>query len=220
MTEASDPFDQLRDDGATSVPPDRRFVARLRFQLENALADSTPTIPLPDRKQQTMSTTSTTSEFTTTTPAVQILTPYIAVHDGAAALDWYSEAFGAVETVRYVGDDGRLGHAEFTFNGARVMLSDAYPEIGVVAANSYDGSSCALHVEVSDCDAVHDRAVAAGATSAAPPNDQPHGARAATIIDPFGHRWMLSQQLSSPTSAEIDDAYDDFTVIERDDPSD
>ncbi len=150
----------------------------------------------------------------TIAPATQIITPYISVHDGVAALDWYRDAFGAAETVRYVGDDGRLGHAEFVFAGARVMLSDAYPEIGVVAATSYEGSSCALHVEVPDCDALHDRAVERGAISSMPPKDQPHGARSATIIDPFGHRWMLSQQLSSPTTAEIDAAYDGFTVTE------
>lgn len=146
----------------------------------------------------------------------QILTPYITVHDGLEALYWYSKAFGATETVRYVGDDGRLGHAEFVFAGARIMLSDAYPEIGVVAANSYEGSSCTLHVEVTNCDSLHDRAVAAGATSSMSPTDQPHGARSATIIDPFGHRWMLSQQQSTPSTAEIDAAYDDFTVVEPD----
>ncbi len=163
-----------------------------------------------------MTTDSTTTDSTTSAPR-QIVTPYLAVSDGAAALDWYTDAFGAVETVRYVGDDGRVGHAEFVFDGARFMLSDAYPEIGVVAADSYDGSSCALHMEVRDCDALHERCVAAGATSAMPPTDQPHGARSATVIDPFGHRWMLSQQLSSPTNSEIDAAYDDFTVVEPDD---
>lgn len=152
----------------------------------------------------------------TTVSSQQVLTPYIAVHDGAAALDWYTEAFGTTETVRYVGDDGRVGHAEFVFNGARIMLSDAYPEIGVVAANTHVGSSCAVHVEVADCDALHARAVAAGATSMGPPADQPHGARSATIIDPFGHRWMLSHQLSSPTTSEIEAGYDDFTVVEPD----
>ena len=116
--------------------------------------------------------------------------------------------------MRYVGDDGRLGHAEFIVPGARVMLSDAYPEIGVVAATSYEGSSCALHVEVDDCDGLHDRAVEHGATSAMPPTDQPHGARTATIVDPFGHRWMLSRRTSSPTTAEIDAAYDGDTVTE------
>lgn len=212
MTDTTDPFEQLRDDGRAGVAPDAGFVARLRRQLEAATSPPTSTVPLPDRKQHTMSTDTVTSPATT-----QILTPYISVHDGVAALDWYANAFGATETVRYVGDDGRLGHAEFMFNGARIMLSDAYPEMGVVHANSYEGSSCALHIEVADCDALHDRAVAAGATSTAAPADQPHGARSATIVDPFGHRWMLSQQLASPTSAEIDAAYDDFTVIESND---
>lgn len=212
MTAPNNPFAQLRDAGHAGVAPDAGFVTQLRSKLETALSDPAPTdpppiIPLPERKQPTMTND-------TTLAATQILTPYISVHDGAAALDWYTNAFGATETVRYVGDDGRLGHAEFIFNGARVMLSDAYPEMGVVAANSYEGSSCALHVEVGDCDALHDRAVGAGATSMMPPTDQPHGARSATILDPFGHRWMLSQHLSSPTSAEIDAAYDDFTVVD------
>lgn len=150
----------------------------------------------------------------TLAPAAQILTPYISVHDGVAALSWYAEAFGATETVRYVGDDGRLGHAEFQFAGANIMLSDAYPEMGVVAATSYEGSSCALHVEVADCDALYERAVGAGATPLQAPADQPHGARSATIMDPFGHRWMLSQQLHRPSSVQIDAAYDDFTVVD------
>ncbi len=41
-----------------------------------------------------------------------VLVPYIAVDGAAAALDWYRDVFGAIETTRFVGDDGRVGHAE------------------------------------------------------------------------------------------------------------
>jgi DNA-directed RNA polymerase specialized sigma24 family protein len=58
------------------------------------------------------------------------------------------------------------------------------------------------------------RAVELGATSSMAPTDQPHGARSATIIDPHGHRWMVSQQLTTPDVAEIDAAYDGFSVTE------
>ena len=34
--------------------------------------------------------------------------------------------------VRYVGDDGRIGHAEISVGGARLMLADEYPEYGIV----------------------------------------------------------------------------------------
>lgn len=171
--------------------------------------------------------TETTNETTTASDATadnasaapQIITPYITVHDGAAALDWYVAALGATETVRYVGDDGRLGHAEFVLRGATIMLSDAYPEIGVVAANSYEGSSCALHVSVADCDRAYDLAVSHGATSMSAPGDQPHGARSATIVDPFGHRWMLSHQLAVLTNEEINANYDDYEVVASEAPA-
>lgn len=157
---------------------------------------------------------------TSSMAAPQIITPYITVHDGAGALDWYVASLGATETVRYVGDDGKIGHAEFALNGATIMLSDAYPEIGVVAANSYVGSSCTLHLEVSSCDAAHELAVAGGAESLQPPADQPHGARSATIMDPYGHRWMLSQPVHALSHDEINANYDNFEVVSpTDDPS-
>lgn len=86
-------------------------------------------------------------------------------------------------------------------------------EIGVVAANSSEGSSCALHVNVPDCDAAHELAVSNGATSLSEPGDQPHGARSATILDPYGHRWMLSHQISRLNHDEINAKYDNAEVV-------
>jgi PhnB protein len=125
------------------------------------------------------------------------VTPYLTVADGAAALEWYADAFGAVEQFRVVGDDGRLGHAEFTIGDARFMISDEYPEIGVRSPASLGGTAVALHLSVTAVDAMFDRAVAAGATSLRPPADQPHGARHGVLVDPYGHRWMLSQPLET-----------------------
>lgn len=203
------PFEQLRDDPRT-VAPNPRFARQLRSRIQ---AELSPAVALPTRHPHRMDIPAVTDNATTSAPAQQVLTPYITVHDGAAALDWYVASLGATETVRYVGDDGRLGHAELLINGARILLSDAYPEIGVVAANSYEGSSCALHLEVSNCDAIHERAVAGGAQSLQAPADQPHGARSATILDPYGHRWMLSQPVHALTSEEINANYDDFEVV-------
>lgn len=211
-------FEQLREDGDFPTPrPDPRFATRLRTQVEAALS---PTISLPARlptqEEPAMTDTHTTTSTAGPAQQQQTLVPYIAVSDGAAALAWYADALGAVETVRYVGDDGRLGHAEMLVNGARIMLSDAYPDIGVVSPDTYEGSSCALHLEVDDIDAVHARVVERGGTSQREPADQAHGARSSTVLDPFGHRWMLSQTIATPTTAEIDAAMEGFTVIEAD----
>lgn len=202
------PFEQLRaDDAGPASTPDVRFARRLKAQIEAALG---PDIDLPDK--QTSEREKTMTESSTLAGTQQIITPYISVHDGVAALDWYAAAFGATETMRYTGDDGRIGHAELVIKGARIYLSDAYPEIGVVAATSYDGSSCALHIEVDDVDAMYASAVEQGATGQRAPEDQTHGSRSATIMDPYGHRWMLNQQIASPTIADIDAATVGFTV--------
>lgn len=125
-----------------------------------------------------------------------IVVPYLAVRGAADALDWYADVFAAVEVMRVTGDDGRVGHAEFTVGAARFHLADEYPEIGVVGPESLGGTSVALHLTVDDVDAWYARAVDAGATPHGEPADQAHGARHGTLVDPFGHRWMLSQEIA------------------------
>jgi PhnB protein len=131
---------------------------------------------------------------TATAVHAHTVTPYLTAHDAGAALAWYTEAFGAIERMRVVGDDGRLGHAEFAIGGVAFYLSDEYPEYGVVSPRALGGTSVTLHLDVDDVDGAYARAVGAGATAEREPADQPHGARHGTLVDPFGHRWMLSQQ--------------------------
>jgi PhnB protein len=144
----------------------------------------------------------TTTDATTETGNAAVMTPYLAVHDGAGALGFYVTAFGAVEVLRVTGDDGRLGHAELTVGPARFFLSDEYPEIGVVGPRTLGGTAVALHLEVPDVDSMFAAAVTAGATSLSEPADQPHGSRHGTLVDPFGHRWMLSQRIEDLASGE------------------
>ncbi len=180
----TDPFDQL----AAPIEPQAPrpgFASTLRARMIAALELDPaliPTVQLPGRNPVTPK-----PELTTT--------PYLCVNDGPAAIDWYVAAFGAVEAFRVVGDDGRLGHAELGVDGARFMLSDEYVEMGVVSPRSVGGTTVAIHLEVADVDAIYARAVTAGARALAEPADQPHGARHGTLVDPFGHRWMLSQTI-------------------------
>ncbi len=123
------------------------------------------------------------------------LTPYIAVADARGALDWYRSALGAeISYEPIVMPDGRVGHAELTFpgDGARLMLSDAHPEIGVVAPEP-GRTSVTLHLVVADCDVATDRCVTAGARLDRPPTESA-GGLAAVVTDPYGHRWMLRQE--------------------------
>ncbi|MGI8756541.1 MAG: VOC family protein [Acidimicrobiales bacterium] len=193
MPETLDPFDALRLP-ATPLAPRPAFAAELRSRLAAALSptDSEPTTRPP--QETPMSDTATQA----TAPA---LVPYLAVAGAAAAIDWYRDVLGAIETLRFVGDDGRVGHAELTIGTAKIMLADEFPEIDVTGPATLGGTTVALHLEVVDVDYSYRRAVDAGATSLREPADQGHGSRNATIVDPFGHRWMLSQPIDADRAA-------------------
>jgi uncharacterized glyoxalase superfamily protein PhnB len=121
------------------------------------------------------------------------LTPYLAVRDARAAIDWYVEHVGAEVTYEpIVMPDGRIGHTELTVDGARWMMSDEHPELQVEAPDPGRGAAVTLHLTVEDVDGLVDRVVAGGATLDRGPEDNPAG-RVAVFRDPFGHRWFLNR---------------------------
>jgi PhnB protein len=122
------------------------------------------------------------------------LTPYITVKDAAAALDFYRDAFGAVEQFRLTAPEGRIGHAEIRVGGSNLMLSDEWPDFGALSPATIGGSPVKLHLYVADADAVVAGAVAKGATLLRPVADQFYGDRSGMIADPFGHTWFIATQ--------------------------
>jgi PhnB protein len=119
-------------------------------------------------------------------------TPYLCAMDTAAAIQFYEEAFGAEEKVRLM-DGARISHAEVKIGEASIFISDEFPEIGVLSPDSTGGSPVMIVLDVGDADEMFAHAVAAGAKVARPMSDGFGGAmRNGKLVDPFGHRWMLT----------------------------
>jgi len=120
------------------------------------------------------------------------LTPYLCCKDAAAAIEFYKKVFGAVEVTRWTDDAGKIGHAEIQIGEAPIMLSDEFPDIGVLSPQSLGGSPVALHLYVEDVDRVAREAVAAGGKLLRPVADQSYGDRNCKLADPSGHVWMVA----------------------------
>lgn len=134
----------------------------------------------------------------------QTLTPYITVKGAASAIEFYKKVFGAVESgARYTEPGGRIGHAEIEIEGAKIMLSDEHPEIGVLSPPTLGGTPLTIHLKVADAGAVVARAAAAGAIVQRKVEDQPYGERSGTIKDPFGHRWMVATPIEEVSKDEL-----------------
>ena len=117
--------------------------------------------------------------------------PYLTVANARDAIAWYVDALGAVVIGEpFVMADGRIGHAELALSGGVLYLADEYPEIGL-RGPAPQANSVSLMLEVPDTDAALERARERGAQVQREPYED-HGSRGAAIIDPFGHRWMLS----------------------------
>ncbi|MCT7658219.1 VOC family protein [Mycobacterium deserti] len=186
-----DPLTALYGDDLP-VQPDPAFAAHLRARLESALV-------LPRRTEGVeMSGTDTaianlnrpTDEPAATVPRSAAV-PYLTVSRAADAIAWYVDALGAaVVGEPFEMDDGRIGHAELALSGGVFYLADEYPEIGVKAP-APQAVPVSLMIAVADTDVVLARARDMGATVNQDVREE-HGSRNATIVDPFGHRWMLT----------------------------
>ncbi|MDB6074393.1 MAG: hypothetical protein JWO89_2033 [Verrucomicrobiaceae bacterium] len=131
------------------------------------------------------------------------LTPAIAVADAAKAIEFYKNAFDAVELYRLVDpENGRVGHAEITIGGQLMMIADEYPAFNK-SATTLGGSATKFVLMVPNADAAFAKAIAVGATEVRAPQDQFYGFRAGTLRDPFGHEWMLQHEFEKVSPEEM-----------------
>jgi PhnB protein len=133
------------------------------------------------------------------------LTAYLAVDDAAAAIDYYTRAFGAEERVRMHGPDGKVGHAELQIGDSKLMLSDPIPQSSTKPPKEIGGTSASVFMYVDDVDAVVGKAVEQGATVTMEVEDQFWGDRFGTIVDPFGHVWSIATHIEDLTPEEIEE---------------
>jgi uncharacterized glyoxalase superfamily protein PhnB len=123
--------------------------------------------------------------------AIREVYPYLCVHDGPAAIEFYSRVFGAVVALRVEEPNGRVGHAELSFGPGTVMLADEFPELGILSPRTIGGTGTTIHLHVDDVDSLASRAAAAGAVILRGPTTEGHGERQCRLRDPFGHEWLL-----------------------------
>lgn len=133
--------------------------------------------------------------------------PYLRVSNAKAAIAFYEQAFGGVEKFRLTEPNGRIGHAEILLGDMTLMLSDEFPEYGMLGPSGSTGGAVSIHLHVDNADALVRRAVAAGATVEMECADMFYGERSGAVRDPFGHRWMIGHSIEAVTPEEMQRRY-------------
>ncbi|MGH9382411.1 MAG: VOC family protein [Thermoanaerobaculia bacterium] len=136
------------------------------------------------------------------------LIPHLICDPCAEAIEFYKQAFGAEETTRMPGPDGkRIMHAAILIDRRPLFLNDDFPEMSPegkeCSPKALGGSPVTVHRYVENVDAAAQRAIDAGATVVMPVEDCFWGDRYGILKDPFGHNWSLATHISDPTPEEM-----------------
>jgi PhnB protein len=142
--------------------------------------------------------------------ALPKLTPLLVVQDAAKAIDFYVDALGAREVVRYINRaNGTISHADLAVGQARFSVTEEARAFNSDAPPSLGGSPVVLQLQVEDVAAAVEKMLHAGAAAIFPLMDF-CGERMARLRDPFGHVWILSQRIEELTPDEIQRRRDAF----------
>jgi len=114
-----------------------------------------------------------------------MIIPTIRYTDAPAAIDFLERAFGFERKAVY-GDGDVIHHAELTCGRGMVMLSSTGR-----GDPQFDTRKSSAYVIVTDPDALHDRAKAAGAEITRELQDTDYGSREFSATDPEGNVWSF-----------------------------
>jgi uncharacterized glyoxalase superfamily protein PhnB len=118
----------------------------------------------------------------------------LSYQDAQAAIEFLTEGLGFVARSVYTDeqDPSVVVHAQLDWPpGGGIMLGSAgrHDETWVDAAGHAQCYVVTLTDE--DVDRIHEQALARGATSVRPPEDQGYGGRGCTLRDPEGNQWSF-----------------------------
>jgi PhnB protein len=125
------------------------------------------------------------------------------VRGAARAIEFYKDAFGAIERVRMPGPEGKIGHAELQIGDSMIMLADENPQNHAKSPETLGDTAISLHLYVQDVDSVVDKTIKAGAKIVRPVADQFYGDRMGSILDPFGQIWSVGTHIEDVSPEEM-----------------
>ncbi len=126
---------------------------------------------------------------------MRTITPHLVIDGAARALEFCRRAFGARDLDKSPLPDGKLMHATIKVGDSVIMMADEFPGSEMKSPSSAGNTSVTLHIYSKNVDKLWKQAVDAGAKVAMPLDNQFWGERYGELIDPFGHRWSMSQRI-------------------------
>jgi PhnB protein len=117
--------------------------------------------------------------------------PQLVISHGTMDLEFYKNAFGAIETKHITNDDGSIHVSEMFIDGAMFHFHEESYNGSSFSPGKYNGVTAIIGLMVADVDKVMARAISAGAKETSPAQSYDYGYRQGSLMDPLGHHWLI-----------------------------
>jgi PhnB protein len=124
-----------------------------------------------------------------------LFAPHLTLKNVKAAMEFYEKAFGAIELRKWSNSDGSVHVGEMSIDGAMFHLHEEVPASGELSPETVKATTNVIGIFVPDPHAFAKKAIAAGAKESSPVQDYDYGYRQGTVIDPFGHHWLIEKKI-------------------------
>jgi PhnB protein len=129
--------------------------------------------------------------------------PQLYMEDLLRAIEFYKNAFGAIEVRRLFNPDGSVHVAEMSIPPAIFRLHQEVSRAKEYSPETLEGTTVVIGLLVDDPDGMAADALAAGGKQISPVRDHENGYRQGTILDPFGHHWLLEKRIEKNSREDL-----------------
>lgn len=121
--------------------------------------------------------------------------PHLTIRILRPAVEFYEKAFSAKVLRAWDNPDGSIHVAEMEIEGAMFHIHEEVQRKGQLSPQIVGATTLSIGLFSPDPDKLFRQALAAGARELDPMQDYDYGYRQGTLIDPFGHHWLIQKKI-------------------------
>jgi PhnB protein len=122
--------------------------------------------------------------------------PHLTVRVLRPAVEFYEKAFSAKVLHTWDNPDGSIHVAEMEIEQAMFHLHEEVEGKKQLSPQTAGATTMLIGLFSPDPDKLFRQALAAGAREIDPMQDYDYGYRQGTLVDPFGHQWLIQKRLT------------------------
>jgi len=121
--------------------------------------------------------------------------PHLAIKVLRPAMEFYQKAFDAIVLKTWDNEDGSVHVAEMEIQGALFHLHEEVSRSQQLSPETTKATTSLIGIFTPDTDRFMQQAADAGARISHPIQDYDYGYRQGTVVDPFGHQWLIQRKI-------------------------